>query len=120
MLQSQNGRRRENCNLFSVHRRLVRRANRDFRFPESHIAANQSVHRTGTFHIGFDFRNGAQLIRRFLVRKFFFKLDLAVVVLREGETLRRFPLGVNFQKFFGNIFDGFFRTGFYSRPFAGI
>ena len=44
MLLRQHGRRREHGDLFAVHHRFERGANRDFGFAETDIAANQSIH----------------------------------------------------------------------------
>ena len=41
----------ENDDLFAVHRRYKRRAQCYFGFPESHVAADQTIHRAGLRHI---------------------------------------------------------------------
>ena len=116
MLLSQNGCRDENRALFAVHRRLVRRTNRNFGFAEADISANEPVHRSRAFHVAFHVRNGTNLVGRLFVRKCVLEFGLSGVVFGEGETRRLFAAGVNVQKFFGNVFDGGSGFGFGTRP----
>ena len=55
MLLREHGRRHEHGDLFAVHHGLERRADGDFGFAEADVAANQAVHRLGSFHVGFGF-----------------------------------------------------------------
>ena len=59
MLLRENGRRHENRNLFSAHHGLERGANGDFRFAKTNVAANQTIHWLGVFHVGLGFGNRA-------------------------------------------------------------
>ena len=80
MLLREHRRRHEHRDLLAVQRRLVRRADRDFRLAESHVAAEQPVHRLRLLHVRLDLADGAQLIRRLLIRERILELALARVV----------------------------------------
>ena len=51
MLLREHGRRREHRDLFAFHHGLERRADRDLRFAETDIAADQPIHRARLFHV---------------------------------------------------------------------
>ena len=119
MLLRENRRWYENRNLLAVHRRLVRRANRNFSLAKANVAANQPVHWRFAFHIRLDIFDGFNLVGRLLVGKFFLKISLRYVVHVEGETVSGGAARVNFNQLFGNIFDGAGSAGFGASPFAG-
>ena len=74
MLANEQGRRRDHRNLEPAHHRDECRPERHLRFAETHIAANQPVHRTAGRHVFQHILDGFQLVVRF----------------REGETRREF------------------------------
>ena len=119
VLLRQNRRWHENRNLLAVHRRLVRRANRNFSFAETNVAANQPVHWRLAFHIRLDIFDGLKLVGRLFVGKFFLELSLRSVVRVEGETVSGRAARVNFNQLFGNILDGAGGAGLGASPFAG-
>ena len=72
--------RHEHGDLIAVHRRLVRRANRNLRLAEAHITAEQAIHRLFALHIVLDLGNSAQLIVRLLIRKCLLELALSRII----------------------------------------
>ena len=61
MLQGQDGRRNQDRNLFAVANGLERSPDGYFRLSKTYVAAHQSIHRTGIFHILLD-RDGGQFL----------------------------------------------------------
>ena len=64
MLLGKNGGRREDRDLFAVHNRFKRGANRDLGLAKTDIAANQAVHRLRALHVNLRVDDRFQLIRR--------------------------------------------------------
>ena len=69
VLLGQDGRRHEHRHLVPRVDRLERGADRQLRLAESHVTAQQPIHRPGMLHVGFDCVNRSQLVGRFLVGK---------------------------------------------------
>ena len=69
MLHGQNRRRHEDSHLLAVVDSFECCSNRYFCLPKTHISADQSVHRVGFFHIGFDIRCSESLVRCVLIEK---------------------------------------------------
>ena len=69
MLLGENGGRREDRDLFAVHNRFKRGANRDLGLAKTDIAANQAVHRLRALHVNLRVDDRFQLIRRFPERE---------------------------------------------------
>ena len=69
MLLRENSGRREHGDLFAVHDRFERGANRDFRFAETDVAADQAIHRARPFHVDLRVDDRLHLVRRFAERK---------------------------------------------------
>ena len=80
VLLGENCCRHEHGDLIAVHRRLVRRANRNLRLAEAHITAEQAIHRLFALHIVLDLGNSAQLIVRLLIRKCLLELALSRII----------------------------------------
>src|SRR4029450_4819275 len=80
MLLGQNGRGREDCNLFAVHDRFKRSANGDFGLAKADITANQTVHRLPMLHIDFRVDDCFQLVRRFAKWKRMFEFLLPFLI----------------------------------------
>ncbi len=110
MLHGEHRRRRQHHRLVAAHHAFEDGAHRDFRFPESHVAAEQHLHRLRPLHRRFDFRHGAQLVLRFHIRKRIFKFHLLFRVRRERDSLCNLPFRINLQKLPRHFFDGFFRA----------
>ena len=108
MLLRENRRRHENGNLFSVHHGLERGADGDFGFAKADVAANQTVHRLGAFHVGFGFGDGGDLVRRFLVNERAFKFALPLRVRLERVAGLRFAHGLDAQHFRRDVAHGVF------------
>ena len=69
MLLGENGGRREERDLFAVHNRFERSANRDLGLAKTDIAANQAVHRLRALHVNLRVDDRFQLIRRLAERE---------------------------------------------------
>ena len=108
--------RHEDGNLFPTHHGLERRADGDFRFPETHVAADQTIHRLGAFHVGFGFDDGAHLIRRFFINERALELALPDHVRRKRMTLLRFAHGLDAQHLRRDITHRMFRVFLRFRP----
>ena len=65
MLLRQHRGRHEHGDLFSAHHRLERRADRDLRFAEADVAADQAVHRPRQLHVVFGRGDRGELVGRF-------------------------------------------------------
>ena len=94
MLISQNRRRHQHGHLFTISHRLECRTNSDFRFSESHIPANQTIHHVRTLHVRFHRLDRLHLIRRFLVHKGCLHLVLQETIFRERISLLPPALGI--------------------------
>src|SRR5256886_2136004 len=84
VLLREHGRRREDRDLPAVHHRFERRANRDFGFAETNVAANQSVHWSRTFHVDFRVDDRFHLVGRFAKWKRMLELALPFRVRTKG------------------------------------
>ena len=103
MLKRQNRSRRQHRYLFIVSEGLECGSHSDFGFAKADIAADESIHRSGRFHILLDFSNRLALVFGGRVLERIFKLALEFAVGREGETFRHSSLGVEFEQLVGHI-----------------
>jgi hypothetical protein len=71
---------------FAAHHGFERSANGNFRFPVAHVAADQTVHRLGPFHVALRLDDRAHLVRCFLVNKRAFEFALPRVVRSKTKT----------------------------------
>ena len=92
------------------------RAEGNLGFSVANIAAQQSVHGTGFFHIRLDFRNAPELVIGFRVLKALLELRLPLAVRGKGKALCLLPGGIQRGQLFGDVFHGGFRAGFYLGP----
>ena len=69
MLLGQNRGWREDRDLFAIHNRFERGANRNLGLAKTDIAANQAVHRLRALHVDLHVDDRSQLIRRFAKRE---------------------------------------------------
>ncbi len=90
---------------------------RHFGLAVAHVAAQQPVHDAGTFHVGFDFFDGRQLIGGFLPGKFFLKLTLPVGVGPVGVADGGLPPGVEPDEVLGHVSDAAAHPGAGLGPF---
>ena len=86
--------RHEQCHLFFVGNRFKRGADRDFGLSVADVAADQAVHRTRAFHVGFRLVDRLALIGRFFIRKGLFEFGLPRRVGCECVPARHLALGV--------------------------
>ena len=94
MLLSQNRCWHQNGDLLTVANGFKRRTHRHFCLSETHITANQTVHRLGRFHIAFCILHCFGLVRRILVKETRLQLHLHIIVGPKRKPLLRFPLGI--------------------------
>ena len=66
MLLGQHGGGREEGDLLAAHHGFEGRADGDFRFAETDVAADETVHRFGRFHVLLGIGDGAELVGRLL------------------------------------------------------
>ena len=83
MLPRENCRRHEHGALLAVGNALERGAQRDLRFAEADVAAQQAVHRHFALHVALDFVDAAELVVRFFKLEMRLKVALPLVVLPE-------------------------------------
>ena len=114
MLLRQHRRRHQHGNLLAAHHGLERGANGHFRLAEADVAANQTVHRFGAFHVGLRLADGAKLVRRFLENECALELALPRHVRRKRVAGLRFAHGLDLQQFGGNVAHG--ALGLFLRP----
>ncbi len=76
-------RRHEHRDLHSIVDRFEGSTNGDLGLAVADVAAEQSIHRTGSFQIVLDFGNGRELVGRFLIGKARFELLLPVGIRRD-------------------------------------
>ena len=98
--------RREDCDLSAIHDRFERGANRNFRFAESDVAANQTVHWPRLLHVDLGVDNGLHLVGRFAKRKRMFEFALPLRVGAKRVTGNGFALGLDGEHFSGVIENG--------------
>ena len=94
MLISQNRCRHQHGHLLAIGHRLKCRPDSDFRFPESHVPTNQTVHHVRTLHVRFHRFNRFHLIRRFLVHEGSLHLILQKTIFRESISFLPPALGI--------------------------
>ena len=103
MLEGENGGRNQNSDLLAVRYRLEGRSDSHFGLTESHVSADQTVHRTGILHVLLHRPGGFFLVGRILIHKGRFQFFLQVRVGREGKSLGGLPAGIQADQFLGNI-----------------
>ena len=116
MLLRQNRRRHQHCHLFGILHGFEGGTDGDLRLAEADVAADETVHDFGGFHIVFNIGNGVFLILRFLVGKGVFKFLLPYRVLGKGVALLFLPFGIEFHQIFRNLIDGTFDLCFRPSP----
>ena len=90
----------------------------NLRFPESHIATDQAIHRMGLLHVVLYLIRTLELIRGVFVDKRSFEFCLQVIVGRKGMPCLRLPFGVEADEFIGYVF--YLSLGFSFQLFPGI
>ena len=91
---------------------------RHFSLPVANIPHQQPIHRLGGFHIGLDFIDAAQLVRRFHVWKLLVKFFLQIIVRWKSIPLGDLPLRIQIHQFIRNVFDLGSHPMLGFRPFA--
>ena len=100
VLLREHGRRREHGDLFAVHHRLERGANRDLGFAEADVAADQPIHRSADVPCrSWSSMIAVSLVGRFAERKRMLEFALPFGVRAEGVAGLRFALGLDAQAF---------------------
>ena len=103
MLLGQNGRRYQNGHLFAVQNALHRGAEGDLGLAEADVAAEQTLHRGGGFHIPLDLGDAAELVVGLGVGEALFKLLLPRRIRRKGEAGQALARGIELNESFGKI-----------------
>ena len=67
VLERQHGRRHQHSGLLAVGSGLECGTHGNLGLAETHISADETVHRLGTFHVGLDGLGGGQLVGRVLI-----------------------------------------------------
>ena len=104
--------------LFAVLHRLERGAHRNLGFAVADVARDETVHRDGPLHVGFDLVDGGELVDRFDERKRLLQLALPRSVGRESVPSTRHPGGVQLDQFDRDVAHCFARLAFRRRPVA--
>ena len=99
VLVSQQRCRYQYRDLFSAVYRDECGTHRHFGFTESHVTADDPVHRLCRAHVGYDFINGAFLIRCFFVRKCLGKDSIVVCFFLVGKSGFGGSSCMNFKQF---------------------
>ncbi len=107
VLERQHGGRREEGDLFAVHRRLERGAHRHFGLAVADVAAQQAVHRRRRFHVLLDVGDRGRLIDGQVVFEGVLELLLPVRIGREGVARHRLARGVELEQLLGHVAHGF-------------
>ena len=116
VLQRQHGGRHENGYLFAVRRYLERRTHGYLGLAESHIAADEPVHRHRALQVAFDLRGRFRLVGRVLVEERRLQLVLHVPVGRVGKAFLLLARGVETDQVARNLLDFVLRALFEPLP----
>ena len=116
MLAAEQCRRRNHRHLLATHRDQERRAQRHFGFAETHVAADQTIHRLTGAEIAHDIVDRRELIVRFFIRK-----ASAEFVPQTFRRCDRFGRACrahcrDAQQFLGHIAQALFRARFAALP----
>ena len=98
--------RHQHRDLLALHHRLERRADRDLRLAEPHVAADQAIHRLGQLHVVLDVLDRGQLIARLVVRERVLQLVLPRRVGPERVALDGHPDAVETDELAGHVLHG--------------
>ena len=80
--------------LFAVEHALHHRAQGHLGLAHAHVAAEQTVHRHGGFHVALDLLGAFELVLGLGIGEVLLELALPLAVRREGEARQALPLGV--------------------------
>ena len=116
VLLGEYGRRHENGRLPPVEHALHHRAQGDLGLAVAHVAAQETVHGHGLFHVGLDLVDAPELVVRLRIAEVLLKFRLPRAVGCEGVTLRAPARGVERRELFGHAFCGRFGARFRARP----
>ena len=98
--------RRQQDHLLAVGGGLCCRPEGDLRLPVADVAADQSIHRLGGFHVGLDGLDRRYLVRRLAVREGRLECQQPLRVLGEGVPGPRPALGVEVDQLAGHLGGG--------------
>ena len=118
VLLGQHGGGGEQGDLPAAHDGFESGADGDFGFAEADVAADESVHRLGRFHVGFGVDDGAELVGGFVEGERVFKFALPSVVRGKDDAGLEFPFGLHAEEFLGVNQDGLFRLAPRALPAA--
>ncbi len=105
VLLGQQGGRHQHCHLFAGHGGHEGGAHGDLGLAEADIAADQPIHWCLAAEIGDHALDRGQLVRGFLEREARSERFVHGPIDRQGQTLARLSLGLDFQQFGGDVAD---------------
>ena len=97
--------RHDHRNLLAVHRGHESRAQRDFGLAETHVTANQSIHRSAGAQFAEHVVDGGLLILGLLVGKTCTEFIIEAVPDRQLRRFPQLPLGRDLDQLVGNVAD---------------
>ena len=103
MLIGKHGGGHQHGHLLGIAGCLEGGANGYLRLSESHISTDQSVHRTGTLHIGLHVVGGLQLVGRILIKERSLQFVLHKGIGAEGKAFLPSAGSIEFDQVAGNI-----------------
>ena len=118
VLLHKDGGRGQERRLLAAHHALEDGAQGHFGLAVAHVAAEQAVHDARLFHVALDVLDGGELVGGLLVGEAVLELALPGGVRVEGVAGRGLAVGVEFQKFAGNLLDGGLDARLLPLPFA--
>ena len=103
MLEGQDGGRHQNSALLTLAHTLKGGTECHLGLAESHVAAEQTIHRHRPLHIPLDFVDTPQLVLGFLILKVALEIVLPLLVRPEGIAGGRHTLGVQCHQLLGDV-----------------
>ena len=119
MLQGQDGGGYQHGYLFAVSSSLEGGTNGHLGLSETHVAADESIHRALAFHVAFYIVGGLELVRGVFIDEGCFELGLQVAVGGKLEALAALAFGVKLDQLTSNVLDFTLCLGFQSVPCVG-
>src|SRR6266849_579099 len=116
MLEGQNGGGGEKGDLLVVHDGFEGGAHGDFGFAVANVAAEETVHGRGVFHVALNVGDGGVLVGGLFEFESVFEFALEISVGSEGESGRGFARGVEGKELVGHVFEGFAYASFAGVP----
>src|SRR5690606_34650211 len=98
VLQREDGGRHQHGHLPTVANRLEGRADGHFRLPDADVAADETIHGYGSFHVTLYIRSGLLLVGRVLIDEAGLEFVLQVAIGLESESRIALSFGVELDE----------------------